>query len=140
MKNEFHISTDKDKLDIPKIHGTIKDSYWGGYRDMEMTRTTIENSMCFGIYATDGEQVGFARVLTDKVAFAYIMDVLVFDPYKGKGLGKMLMEYIMGHPVIENVLTIALKTKDAHLFYGPFGFKKIGDSSLWMAKDRAQLD
>ena len=90
---DFDISTDKSKLNVPKIHQKIKGSYWGGYRTEEMTIATIENSMCFGMYSKTGEQMGFARVLTDKVVFAYLMDVMIFEPYKGKGV-KYEDEYI----------------------------------------------
>ncbi len=134
---EFYISSDKQKLDVLKIHQAVKDSYWGEYRTLEMTEKTVENSMCFGVYSRTDELVGFARVLTDKVVFAYIMDVLIFEDFRGKGLGKKLMEHIMEHPEIKQVQTIALKTKDAHSLYVPFGFEKVGDSELWMAKDNA---
>lgn len=137
---EFYISSDRQELDVLKIHQAVKDSYWGEYRNMEMTQLTIDNSMCFGVYTKEGEQVGIARVLTDKVVFAYIMDVLIFDGFRGKGLGKKLMEHIMEHPQIKQVQTIALKTKDAHSLYEPFGFEKVGDSELWMAKDNAVYD
>jgi len=138
--DDFYISEDKEKLDMVKIHQAIKTSYWGGYRTPELTATTIERSICFGLYSQDHDQVGFARVLTDGVVFAYIMDVFIFDPYKGKGLGKKLMEHLMKHSLVKNVLTIALKTKDAHGLYENFGFKSVGNSPLWMAIDNAKLD
>ncbi|NAY91000.1 GNAT family N-acetyltransferase [Muricauda sp. JGD-17] len=140
MKSEFYISSDKDQLDIPRIHQEIKSSYWGGYRTLEMTKQTIEACMCFGVYSKTDGQVGFARVLTDKVVFAYLMDVIIFPAHKGKGLGKMLIKHIMECPDIKNVHTIALKTKDAHSLYEPHGFIKVGDSKLWMALDRAKYD
>lgn len=140
MNAEFYISTEKSKLNISRIHQEVKNSYWGDYRTLEMTKSTIENSICFGVYSKTNEQVGFARVLTDKVVLSYIMDVIIFDAYRGKGLGKMLIEYILNHPIIKNVQTIALKTKDAHGMYEPYGFNKIGDSSMWMAKDIAKYN
>ncbi|RDY61623.1 GNAT family N-acetyltransferase [Flagellimonas nanhaiensis] len=137
---DFDISTDKSKLDVPKIHQEIKNSYWGGYRTEEMTTTTIENSMCFGMYSRTGEQLGFARVLTDKVVFAYLMDVIIFEPHQGKGLGKILVKHIINHSEIKEVHTIALKTKDAHGLYKPFGFNRVGDSDMWMALDKAKYE
>ncbi|MEO9514026.1 MAG: GNAT family N-acetyltransferase [Flavobacteriaceae bacterium] len=138
MHREFYISTEKNKLDIPQIHHQIKHSYWGDYRTMELTKNTIENSMCFGVYSKTGVQVGFARVLTDHVVLAYIMDVIIFDQNKGQGLGKMLINHILDHPILKNVQTIALKTKDAHGLYESYGFKSIGNSPMWMAKDIAK--
>ncbi len=135
----IHISTDKTLLDFEKVHFKIKNSYWGGYRSKEQTKKTIENSICYGVYKAK-QQIGFARVLTDEVVFAYIMDVVIFDGYKGQGLGKKLMEHILEDPIIKNVLTVALKTKDAHSLYEKFGFQKVGNSELWMAIDKAKLD
>lgn len=137
---EFYISDDKGLLDFDRVHKEVKDSYWGGYRTKEMTLTTIENSWCFGIYSKNEGQVGFARLITDKLVFAYIMDVIIFDPFKGKGLGKMLMEHILENSEIKQVQTVALKTKDAHGLYEAFGFQKVGDSEMWMAKDKAKYD
>ncbi|MCL6266015.1 GNAT family N-acetyltransferase [Flagellimonas myxillae] len=136
----YKISSDKDKLDIQKIHDVIKASYWGRYRTFEMTKTSIENSICFGMYSDRGEQLGFARMITDKLVFAYIMDVIIFEPYQGQGLGKKLMQHILNVPDIQDVHTIALKTKDAHGLYESFGFNKVGDSEMWMAKDQAKYD
>ncbi len=134
------VSTDKSRLDVDRIHAEIKSSYWGDYRTFALTEKTIENSMCFGVYDDTGAQLGFARVLTDKVVFAYLMDVIVFEPHKGKGLGKMLVKQILDHPDIKDVQTVALKTKDAHGLYTPFGFEVVGDSSMWMALDKAKYN
>ena len=136
----YYISSDKQQLDIDKVHQAIKASYWGSYRSLEMTKTTIEQSMCFGVYSETEGQLGFARVLTDKVVFAYIMDVIIFEPYQGKGLGKKLIRYILDQPEINKVHTIALKTKDAHKLYDAFGFQKVGNSDMWMAMDKAKYN
>ncbi|OQD42889.1 GNAT family N-acetyltransferase [Croceivirga radicis] len=136
----YTISKDKNLLQFDKIHKTIKTSYWGGYRTEKQTKTTIENTICFGVYNNNMEQVGFARVLTDQVVFAYIMDVIIFDGYQGKGLGKWLVAHILEDDSLKNVLTISLKTKDAHKLYEKYGFKSVGNSELWMAIDKAKLD
>ena len=136
---EYFISTDKTRLDIATIHDFISVSYWADGRTMEEVRATIENSLCFGIYMKKGEQIGFARVVTDYTFFGYIMDFIVFKEYQGKGYGKILMDFIMDHEVIKNLRTIGLKTKDAHGFYKRYGFKGIGDSPLWMAIDNQVL-
>ncbi len=137
---DFYISSNKSELDVPKIHEVIKNSYWGSYRDMDETLKTIENSMCFGLYTKTDGQIGFARVLTDKVVFAYIMDLIIFESHRGKGLGKTLTEHIINHPEIKEVHTIALKTRDAHGLYESFGFSSIMDSPMWMSRDKAKYD
>ncbi|MBT8313102.1 MAG: GNAT family N-acetyltransferase [Maribacter sp.] len=134
------ISTDKSLLDIERIHQYISNvSYWGRGRTLNEVEVTIQNSLCFGMYNDLNDQVGFARVVTDHVAFGYFMDVIVFDSYRGKGYGTKLMEYIMNHETVQNLKTIALKTKDAHELYEKFNFKSIGDSRLWMTNDKLKL-
>jgi len=136
----FYITTDKNRLDIDKIHHYIStESYWGNGRTKEEVQTTIAHSFCFGIFNLDNQQLGFARLVTDYVLFAYVMDVLIFPEYQGKGYGKELVTYIMSHELIHKVKTVALKTKDAHELYEKYGFKAIGDSSIWMSIDKIKL-
>jgi len=137
---EFQISTDKDRLDIQKVHEEVAATYWGKGRSMEETMMTIEKSICFGMYDEKGEQMAYARIMTDGLVFAYIMDVVVFDPNKGKGLGRELVQYVLDRPDVKKVNTIALKTMDAHSFYENLGFKKVGDSEMWMSIDRVKYD
>ncbi len=134
------ISTDKNKLDIHKIQQYIGvESYWGKGRTVEEVKTTIDNSFCFGLYDEYGNQMGFSRVVTDKILFAYLMDVIIFTEYQGKGYGKKLVDYMMNHELIKKVKTVALKTKDAHSLYERHGFKKVGDSDFWMSIDKIKL-
>lgn len=131
---DVFISTDKAKLNVKAIHQYISTtSYWGRGRTMEDFQKALDHCMCFGMYLRSGTQIGFARVLTDHVVFAYLMDIFIFDEYQGKGLGKELIGNIMGHPLLKNVKTMALKTKDAHALYERFGFQRIGESGLWMS-------
>lgn len=133
---EYYISQDKEKLDLEKIHREIKATYWAGYRTMEQTISTVESCTCFGLYDRTDKQIGYARLLTDHVAFAQLMDVIIFDPHKGKGLGKFLVKHIMDQKEVREIKTIALRTKDAHGLYEPFGFERVGGSDTWMALNR----
>ncbi len=137
---EYFISTDKTRLDIAAIHDFIAISYWADGRSIEEVRSTIENSLCFGIYSDTGRQIGFARIVTDHTFFGYIMDFIVFIEFQGKGYGKLLMDFIVDHEAVKNLRTIALKTKDAHKFYERYGFTRIAESPLWMAIDKQKLD
>lgn len=137
---EFQILTDKNRLDIKKVHREITSTYWGKGRSWEETLMTIEKSICFGMFNKNAEQIAYARMMTDGLVFAYIMDVVVFDPNKGKGLGKELVKYILERSDISQVNTVALKTLDAHSFYESLGFKKVGDSKMWMSIERVKYD
>ena len=77
------VSTDKSKLDVPFIQNFLKDVYWAAGRTLEDVQTTIDSSFCFGIYLND-DQIGFCRVITDYVVFAYVMDVFIAENHRGK--------------------------------------------------------
>jgi N-acetylglutamate synthase-like GNAT family acetyltransferase len=137
---DFYISTDKGKLNKQKIHEEVSSTYWGKGRTWEETQMTIEKSICFGMFDKNDKQIAYARMMTDGLVFAYIMDVIVFDPYKGKGLGKKLVQHILDRPDVKKVNTVALKTMDAHSFYEALGFKNVGDSKMWMSIERVKYD
>ncbi len=140
MAKDFFISNDKNLLDVSAIKNFIADEYWGDGRSIADVETTIKNSYCFGIYRLDKEQIGFARVVTDYIYFGYIMDVIIFEKFQGKGYGKILIAHVLNDDMIKNLKTIALKTKDAHSLYERYNFKKIGNSPLWMSIDKQILD
>ncbi|GLU44802.1 GNAT family N-acetyltransferase [Allomuricauda sp. NBRC 101325] len=137
---EFVISEDKSILDVARIHKEVTSVYWGTHRTLEETMSTIEKSICFGMYALSGEQIAYARMITDGLTMAYIMDVIIFDPNKGRGLGKKMIQYILDRADVGRVNTVALKTLDAHSFYESLGFKKVGDSKMWMSIERVKYD
>lgn len=120
--NEYSISTDKEKLDIRRIHKYLSDqSYWAQNIPLNVVKRSIENSLCFGIYKDD-KQIGFARVVSDFATFAYLADVFIVKAYRGKGLSKKLMEAIHAHPDLQGLRTWLLQTKDAHGLYKQFGW------------------
>ena len=78
----IEISTDKTKLQISVIHQFLTETYWAKGRTIGEVKTSIQHSFCFGVYL-DNKQIGFARVATDYVVFAYIMDVFILPKYRG---------------------------------------------------------
>lgn len=126
-KNNYLISTDKAKLNIDTIYNYIAlESYWARGIPRDVVERSIVNSICFGLYK-DGEQIGFARVVSDKATFAYLADVFVLPEHRGKGLSKWLMETIHAHPELQNLRRWWLGTKDAHGLYEQFGWTRIND-------------
>lgn len=115
------INTDKTQLDIDLICQFLTNSYWGKERTREQIITSIDNTMCFGMYL-EGEQIGFARVLTDKAFFAYLMDVFIIESHRGKGYSKQLLKVIFDDAELQDVRKWFLATKDAHGLYRQFGF------------------
>jgi GNAT superfamily N-acetyltransferase len=133
QRGEYTISTDKTRLDVDVIHGFLNASYWAAGRSVETIRTSIENSLAFGIYKAD-EQVGFARIITDYATFAWIADVFVLEVHRGRGLSKWLMDVIISHPSLQGFRRWVLATKDAHELYRRFGFTELTRPERWMER------
>jgi GNAT superfamily N-acetyltransferase len=132
MCSSYIISTDKSSLDIEVISNfLINDSYWAQGRSIETIKKSIDNSLCFGVYAND-KQIGFARVVTDYSVFAWIMDVFILDDYRKKGLGKRLMDSIVGHEKLQNLQRWGLATDDAHGLYEKYGFRAMKRPEIFM--------
>ena len=120
------VSTDKNKLEVPFIQHFLKDIYWAAGRTIEEVQTTIDHSFCFGIYL-DNKQIGFARVITDYVVFAYLMDVFITEEHRGKGYSSILIENMMNEPMLKKVKIWRLATSDAHFLYQKVGFKQLAN-------------
>ncbi|WLD92441.1 GNAT family N-acetyltransferase [Alkalihalobacillus sp. AL-G] len=127
--DEYTLSTDRSHLDIPYIHHYLsKHSYWAKGIDLETVETSINHSLCFGVYRSGEDnnlkqQVGFARIVTDYVTFAYLADVFIDEAHRGKGLSKWLLKEILDHPGLQRLRSFLLMTKDAQGLYEQFGFK-----------------
>ncbi|WP_461452218.1 GNAT family N-acetyltransferase [Mucilaginibacter sp.] len=132
IKKGFKISTDKELLDISLIHDYLSnESYWSKGISKKKVERSIENSICFGIYK-DSEQVGLARVVTDKAIFAYLCDVFILKEYRGNGLSKWLLQTILAHPELQGLKRWTLATLDAHGLYSQFGFSQLSHHERWM--------
>ena len=96
-----------------------------------MVERSIDNSLCFGAYEGD-EQIGFARVVTDRATFAHLMDVFVVSGHRGRGVGKELVRSVMTHPELQGLRKFTLHTADAHSLYEQFGFRRAAGEDLLM--------
>jgi GNAT superfamily N-acetyltransferase len=121
-RDGFEISTDRDRLDRELIWRFLRTAYWSPNVPRDVVESSIEASLCFGIYAPDGAQAGFARAVTDAATFAWIADLFVFEEHRGLGLGVWLVESILAHPDLTRVRRVMLATADAHELYRRFGF------------------
>jgi GNAT superfamily N-acetyltransferase len=118
---KYLISTEKSRLSLDTVYDFLANrSYWANYRTREQIGKSIKNSICFGVY-DEGIQVGFARVVTDYSVMYWLCDVFVDEKYRGTGIGKALMEFIVEHPDLKPLNGI-LATRDAQGLYQKYGF------------------
>jgi N-acetylglutamate synthase-like GNAT family acetyltransferase len=130
-RGEFEISTDPARIDVGAVHRFLTSSYWAKGIPLETVQRSILNSLCFGIYR-GSEQVGFARVITDRATFAYLADVFVMEAFRGRGLSKWLMQCIIDHSELHGLRRWLLATRDAHMLYRQFGFRELKAPERWM--------
>jgi GNAT superfamily N-acetyltransferase len=138
-EGEILISDDKTLLDRVFIHRFLSErSYWAKNVPREIVDCTIEHSLCFGIYQA-GRQVGFARVVTDCAAFAWLADVFIVEEQRGRGLGKRLLAAVLAHPQLQNLRRFLLGTMDAQGLYAQFGFRPLQQAERFMEIHRPNL-
>jgi GNAT superfamily N-acetyltransferase len=134
----YEISTDKSRLDVERVHRFLStEAYWSPGVEREVVERSVENSLCFGVYSADGEQVGFARAVTDRATFAWIADLYVESGHRGHGLGKRLVEEMLAHPDLSGLRRLMLATADAHGLYRQYGFTELAGVERFMAWERS---
>ena len=126
------VTTDPDDLDIELVHSFVSNSYWAKGIPLQTLQKSIANSLVFGVYNESNEQVGFARVITDRATFAYLGDVFVIESYRGKGVSKLLMEAVCSHSDLQGLRRFMLATSDAHGLYSQFGFQSVENPDILM--------
>ena len=127
----YLISTDPAQFDLDAIHAYLVRAYWCEGIPRETMERAIANSLCFALLRGTA-QIGFARVVTDSATYAYLCDVYVLEEYRDKGLGKWLMECVMGHPALQGLRRFSLATRDAHGLYRQFGFRELSKPESMM--------
>jgi GNAT superfamily N-acetyltransferase len=120
----YSVSTDPTLLDREAIWSYLRTSYWATGVPRAAIERSFENSLVFGLYDPRGDQAGFARAVTDHARFAWLGDVFVLEPHRGRGLGVWLVECALGHPDLADA-RIVLGTADAHGLYERFGFRAV---------------
>jgi GNAT superfamily N-acetyltransferase len=120
--NTFRVSTAQAELNFPLIHRFLaEESAWAKGIPLTTMELAIENSLCFGGYLGPS-QVAFARVISDYATFANLVDVFVLPEHRNQGYGKIIMQAVMSHPMLQGLRRFTLATADAHALYAQFGF------------------
>jgi GNAT superfamily N-acetyltransferase len=135
---KFTVSTDPTLIDLDVVHGFLAGCYWAKGIPREVVARSIENSLCFGLYA-QSKQIGFARVISDFATYAYVADVFVLDSFRGRGLGKWLMECILAHPHLQGLRRWSLVTRDAQGLYSKLGFEPLKKPQNYMELHRPDV-
>jgi len=107
------------------------DAYWQQWRTREQVELQTDNAWrVVGIYeSATGAMVGFARAVSDGVAFAYLADVFVLPDHRGHALGKGLMRAMIDDGPGAGFRWM-LATRDAHGLYAQHGFAQADEKIM----------
>jgi len=123
----YELDDDPGRVDIDSVHRYLSEqSYWAAGRSRDtVARLVREAARVVGVYL-GGEQIGFARAVSDGVAVAYLADVYVLPEHQGHGLGKELVRETVERGPFAHVRWL-LHTRDAHGLYAQLGFGAPGE-------------
>lgn len=130
----YEVDDDPQRLDLGVIIGFLLTTYWSKHRSHETVERAVRRSFGVGLYAPDGAQAGFARVVGDATTFAWLADVFVLPEHRGKGLARVLVTAVLEHPEQAGVERWMLATLDAHGVYAPLGFGPIESLDKFMIR------
>jgi len=116
-KDNFTISSEKKHVNIDTLHAMLSRSYWAKDRSREDVEKSVANSLCFTLLKDE-------EVLTDAMAYAIILDMIISEDFRGQGLGKWLIGCICDHPEVTPLRQV-LWTGDADNFYRKGGFEEM---------------
>ena len=130
---DYTLTDAPERFDMARGHGWIsRESYWAEGVPLDVFVRSVQGSLTVGVYDGAGEMAAMARAVTDRATFAWICDVFVGAPWRGRGLGKALMAYLADHPDLSGLRRTHLATRDAHGLYAQFGFGPLTGADRWM--------
>lgn len=135
MDASITFSDRAEDMDAAFIHAFLAGSSWAQDRPLDEVRRCIAHSLNIGLFLA-GRQIGYARLVTDRTVFGYLMDVFVDDAHRSRGFGLRLMEHLLAHPDVARLRMIRLATTDAHGLYARLGFRPSANDGKLMERVR----
>ncbi|MGH6945425.1 MAG: GNAT family N-acetyltransferase [Geminicoccaceae bacterium] len=123
-RDGFVISADPAATDLDLVIGFLRGTYWVRDLTVDELKLSFERAAVYNLLEeASSRQVGFARVLTDGVRFAWLSDVFVLEGFRGRGLGRWLVRTAMEDPRHAEARRWLLATQDAHALYRSCGWQ-----------------
>jgi GNAT superfamily N-acetyltransferase len=113
-----------ERIDAAAAHAYLARSYWSPGIPLATVEKAIANSLCVAVQH-GGEQVAFARVVTDRATFAYLADVYVLEEHRARGLARAMVGWLQDHPELQGLRRWLLMTVDAHPLYATLGWSSL---------------
>jgi GNAT superfamily N-acetyltransferase len=134
----YELRTELADMDFDRIHPWLStDAYWAMGRTRDNIETAARHSLNFGVFTAahpGGQQVAYARVLTDHANFGWLADVYVDRDHRGRGVGRMLVDGVVERLEPIGLSRVLLATRDAHEVYARVGFEPLSQPEIFMVK------
>lgn len=128
-----------DRLDFALLESWLGASYWSPNIKAAEIETGARNStLVVGCYDRM-EQVGYMRLVSDRIRFAYVMDVYVGTGHRRKGIAENMVRFAMAHPEVQEVYLWLLATRDGHSVYRKAGFGSLPVPEMWMIQRKEKI-
>jgi len=132
IQNECKLVSGNENMNFENVTEMLSDAFWCvGIKITEVKEAAKNSAVVVGIKYR-GQQISYARVISDKTRFAYICDVYVHEKFRGNGLCKAMIDHILSCSELKAVYQWVLVTKDAHQIYEKSGFRKLENPEIWM--------
>ena len=138
LPSGYELTDDPARIDPAAAHAYLARSYWSRGIPHATVARAIANSLCVAA-RHGGEQVGLARVVTDRATFAYLADVYVLEEHRGRGLSKAMLAHLHDRPELQGLRRWLLFTRDAHSLYEQFGWAPLAHPERAMLRDRPDV-
>ncbi len=129
--SHYPVANALTEAQILELHSLFQQEWWSVGRSLEDVRTMLQHStLVFAISDPDTHRLNaFARVLSDRVFKALVLDVIVHPMHRAASLGSALMAHMMGHPALSKVRHFELYClPERAMFYQRLGFtSELGD-------------
>lgn len=130
----YELSFDPGRVDVELVWKTLAGLYWSPGVRREVVEAALAHSVVVGAYTVAGGQVGYARAVTDRATFAWVCDVFVLEGHRGRGLARLMVGALHGHPALGTLRRWLLATADAHGVYEGCGYRVLGRPERWMER------
>ena len=134
--DRYEVDDDLGRIQLDVVHGFLHEAYWSAGVSRAVVERSLHGSTVVGLYAPDGGQVGMARAVTDRATFAWVSDVFVLEPHRGRGLGRWVVSALLEHPDVAGLRWTMLATADAHGLYRSLGFGGLDTPERFMGRAR----
>ncbi|WP_233488580.1 GNAT family N-acetyltransferase [Blastococcus sp. TF02-09] len=130
LSADYAIDDNPARVDLDVVwHFLSSAAYWGRWRTRDDVARQVRGAWrVVGAYRGQ-DMVGFARAISDGVAFAYLADVFVLPEHRKRGLGRRLVNAMIERGAGRGFRWL-LHTADAHGLYADFGFAPPGSTLM----------